>query len=188
MQANISITSTNSEDKKQTTNITYVNPDATDQAINEFARGIMSLSDNTLDKIEKTTKTEISSGNLISPDFYIDESGHPTSKTIPIADIIRMTSDNDPDTATGSYDIALHVKDGKNQQPYIKKNDTNTPCAIFGTLYDNKYEYYIGLAAGTNYYDYEDVPQLIPTAGEIIVAVPATDTYFDAEIKLTITE
>lgn len=59
LKVSIQITSTTPEDKKVTDKIAYVNPQATNEQLTEFAQMLLSLSDNTYMATTKITEEAI---------------------------------------------------------------------------------------------------------------------------------
>lgn len=57
---NISISTVDSTSKTKTTNISYINPDATNEQIQELARKLISLTNDTYNGVSKVTKEDVS--------------------------------------------------------------------------------------------------------------------------------
>ena len=55
----ISIVTVNSSDKKQTTNVSYINPEATNENLREFASKLIALTDDTYLSMTKITKESV---------------------------------------------------------------------------------------------------------------------------------
>ena len=55
----ISIVTVNSSYKKQTTNVSYVNPEATNENLREFASKLIALTDDTYLSMTKITKESV---------------------------------------------------------------------------------------------------------------------------------
>lgn len=56
----ISISTVDSAGKTKNTNISYINPDATNEQIQELARKLISLTNDTYNGVSKVTKEDVS--------------------------------------------------------------------------------------------------------------------------------
>lgn len=56
----ISISTVDSSGKTKNTNISYINPDATNKQIQELARKLISLTNDTYNGVSKVTKEDVS--------------------------------------------------------------------------------------------------------------------------------
>ena len=98
----LNLISTNAKGKKINRKITFVNPNATNENLNAFALALASLSDNTLNRVQKMQKPDLSEFRIIgtSADDWLD-----------VGDECTVISGAGNDTLVFGADVSATVSD-----------------------------------------------------------------------------
>ena len=178
-KTDLNIVSTDPTGKKQTTKISYVNPEASATQLYQLATQLMNTSQNTYQESSRVDTTEIiDESALLNRNMQFESSGTDTKNiTRTIAEIKSATDD------LKLFEIGIRFS-GQGT-PYIKSTTSSVAVAVAPYEEEGNIGYsFIASAPSTAFSG--DNPYIGAT-GIITVAIDAGDGYKSDEITLTIT-
>lgn len=179
-KTDLNIVSTDPTGKKQTTKISYVNPEASATQLYQLATQLMNTSQNTYQESSRVDTTDIIDvSGLLDRNFRFSVTGDEKrniSKTL--TEIENATSSN------GLYEVALNFN-GEGA-PYIKNTTSSVMVAIGPYEESGSVSYQFIAAAPSGVYSGDNAYS--GAAGTITIAIDAGGGYKSDEITFTITQ
>lgn len=119
MQVNLEIQSTTTANKKQSTNITYVNPEVENSILKSFAQQLIALTTNTFNSAMRITENNVDNAEKTEP-------------TLQVSDFTSSASNKYKATINYNGDGTLYAKMSYSNM-YANVENNNTELSIYST-------------------------------------------------------